>query len=237
MTKPKRRLETRGNYDNESISGFWDKVDNYADYAEKALALGNLASIGATVAAPNPFTAGAVIATGVGSGIVDGYQGIRSAVKGDWGNVAKNGVELLLSFGGAKAFQQAGKLAKLDEALKASGAPREYVRRTIGRRPGNRHIYTTTKEADAATKASSIGYATSLGGNASSMGDLPIRVKHKYGGIHIAPSKRGTFTAAATKHGMGVQEFASKVLRNKEDYSPSLVKKANFARNASKWNH
>ena len=55
------------------------------------------------------------------------------------------------------------------------------------------------------------------------------------GSIHIDPSKKGTFTAAATKHGMGVQEFASKVLRNKEDYSPSLVKKANFARNASKW--
>lgn len=57
------------------------------------------------------------------------------------------------------------------------------------------------------------------------------------GSIHIAPSKRGTFTAAATKHGIGVQEFASRVLKNKEDYSPSLVKKANFARNASKWNH
>lgn len=57
------------------------------------------------------------------------------------------------------------------------------------------------------------------------------------GSIHIAPSKKGTFTAAATKHGMGVQEFASRVLRNKEDYSPSLVKKANFAKNASKWNH
>lgn len=63
-------------------------------------------------------------------------------------------------------------------------------------------------------------------------------IRFKDGGsIHIAPSKRGTFTAAATKHGMGVQEFASKVLRNKENYSPSLVKKANFARNASKWNH
>ena len=56
------------------------------------------------------------------------------------------------------------------------------------------------------------------------------------GGIHIKPSKRGTFTAAATKHGMGVQEFASKVLRNKDSYSPAMVKKANFARNASKWN-
>lgn len=57
------------------------------------------------------------------------------------------------------------------------------------------------------------------------------------GSIHIAPSKRGTFTAAATKHGMGVQEFASRVLRNKDSYSPAMVKKANFARNASKWNH
>lgn len=67
---------------------------------------------------------------------------------------------------------------------------------------------------------------------------LEYRGKYENGGsIHIKPSKRGTFTAAATKHGMGVQEFAARVLRNKEDYSPSLVKKANFARNASKWNH
>ena len=55
------------------------------------------------------------------------------------------------------------------------------------------------------------------------------------GGIHIKPSKRGTFTATATKHGMGVQEFASRVLANKEDYSPTMVKKANFARNSAKW--
>lgn len=62
------------------------------------------------------------------------------------------------------------------------------------------------------------------------------RIKKSYGGsIHIDPSKRGTFTAAATKHGMGVQEFASKVLRNKDSYSPTMVKKANFARNVSKW--
>ena len=57
------------------------------------------------------------------------------------------------------------------------------------------------------------------------------------GYIHIAPSKRGTFTAAASKHGMGVQEFANRVLANKENYSPAMVKKANFARNASKWKH
>ena len=54
------------------------------------------------------------------------------------------------------------------------------------------------------------------------------------GGIHIAPSKRGTFTAAAKKHGKGVQEFARQVLANKDDYSTAMVKKANFARNTAK---
>lgn len=57
------------------------------------------------------------------------------------------------------------------------------------------------------------------------------------GKIHIKPSKRGTFTAAAKKHGKSVQAFASQVLANKENYSPAMVKKANFARNASKWKH
>ena len=55
------------------------------------------------------------------------------------------------------------------------------------------------------------------------------------GGIHIAPSKKGTFTAAATKHGKSVQAFASQVLANPDRYSPAMVKKANFARNAAKW--
>lgn len=57
------------------------------------------------------------------------------------------------------------------------------------------------------------------------------------GGIHIKKSKRGTFTAAAKKHGKSVQAFASQVLANKDNYSPAMVKKANFARNASKWKH
>ena len=59
----------------------------------------------------------------------------------------------------------------------------------------------------------------------------------KGGIIHIKPSKRGTFTAAASKHGKSVQAFASQVLAHKENYSPAMVKKANFARNASKWKH
>ena len=57
----------------------------------------------------------------------------------------------------------------------------------------------------------------------------------KGGKIHIKPSKKGTFTAAAKKHGKSVQSFASQVLANKENYSPAMVKKANFARNAAKW--
>lgn len=65
---------------------------------------------------------------------------------------------------------------------------------------------------------------------------IGVRPDFKNGGsIHIDPSNKGTFTAAASKHNMGVQEFASRVLRNKENYSPAMVKKANFARNASKW--
>ena len=55
------------------------------------------------------------------------------------------------------------------------------------------------------------------------------------GKIHIDPSKKGTFTAAASKHGKSVQAFASQVLAHKENYSPAMVRKANFARNSAKW--
>ncbi len=58
----------------------------------------------------------------------------------------------------------------------------------------------------------------------------------KYGGININPANRGKFTASANRADMGVQEFAAHVLANREDYSSTQVKRANFARNASKWN-
>jgi hypothetical protein len=54
------------------------------------------------------------------------------------------------------------------------------------------------------------------------------------GGIHIDPAKKGTFKAQATRMDMGVQEAAAHILANKEDYSPAMVKKANFARNFAK---
>lgn len=51
--------------------------------------------------------------------------------------------------------------------------------------------------------------------------------------IYIKPSKRGTFTAAAKSRGKTVQGFASQVMANTDNYSPAMVKKANFARNAA----
>lgn len=57
-----------------------------------------------------------------------------------------------------------------------------------------------------------------------------------YGGpIHIDKNKIGSFTREADKRGLGIQEFANKVLAHKNNYSTSMVKKANFAINASKW--
>lgn len=56
-----------------------------------------------------------------------------------------------------------------------------------------------------------------------------------YTPIHIKESRKGTFTAAATKHKMGVQEFASHVLANPEDFSDKMQKKARFAKNAKKF--
>lgn len=53
--------------------------------------------------------------------------------------------------------------------------------------------------------------------------------------IHIKESKKGTFTAAAKKAGMGVQAYAKKVLASKSA-SPAMKKKALFAQNAKKWN-
>lgn len=58
----------------------------------------------------------------------------------------------------------------------------------------------------------------------------------KEGGIMIKKENRGKFTESANRANMGVQEYARHILANKEDYSPTLIKRANFARNAAKWN-
>lgn len=53
-------------------------------------------------------------------------------------------------------------------------------------------------------------------------------------GIHIKPENKGKFTAYANSHGQSVQQAASSVLAN-PNASPTLKKRANFARNAAKW--
>lgn len=53
-------------------------------------------------------------------------------------------------------------------------------------------------------------------------------------GIHIKKENEGKFTASAKRAGMGVQEYATKVL-NDPNTTPLQRKRANFARNAKKW--
>lgn len=49
------------------------------------------------------------------------------------------------------------------------------------------------------------------------------------GGIHIKKANRGKFTESANRAGMGVQEYARHILANKDNYSSTLIKRANFA--------
>ena len=67
--------------------------------------------------------------------------------------------------------------------------------------------------------------------------DLIIHDYNSGKDVRIKPSKRGTFTKAAKQHGMSVQGFANKVLKNPSKYSATMRKKANFAHNAASWKH
>lgn len=67
--------------------------------------------------------------------------------------------------------------------------------------------------------------------------DLLIHNYNSGKDIRIKKSKRGTFTKAAKQHGMSVQGFANRILRNPSKYSVAMRKKANFAHNAASWKH
>ena len=71
------------------------------------------------------------------------------------------------------------------------------------------------------------GQRMQFGGNAAHLAK---------GGIHIKEENRGKFTDAAKRAGMSVQEYASHVL-NDPHASETLRKRAQFAKNASKWHH
>ena len=55
-------------------------------------------------------------------------------------------------------------------------------------------------------------------------------------GIEIKPENKGKFTSWAEARGMSVQAAASKVMSNTDEYPLSVVKMANFAKNAAGWN-
>lgn len=67
--------------------------------------------------------------------------------------------------------------------------------------------------------------------------DLIIHDYNSGKDVRIKSSKRRTFTKAAKQHGMSVQGFANRVLRNPGKYSTAMRKKANFAHNTAGWKH
>lgn len=212
MVKPKRSLENAGASDN---SNWYEQFKvNHPVITEAASYLPVVGSAMDVYEAVNNPTGGNIFnaAVSVGSDIL-GYRILRNMGKA------------LKTIKGRRIYQEA-----IDR----------YNLRT-GRLKPNKGGTTPASNLAAKEQALMFGYPfaqiTNAGVNAGiNYGQQErSRMKRKDGGIHIAPSKRGTFTAAATKHGMSVQGFASKVLANKENYSPVMVKKANFAKNASKW--
>ena len=138
----------------------WNKVDEYADTAEKTLGAANLGLSAATLAVPNPYTAAGAYTTGLAGIGTDIYQGIRSGIKGDWPGVGKNAVDIGLSLIGMRALKAAKKWNDLDKAKQAAGIQREYVTHTIGRRPKTRHKIKVPKERDAAEHNYMFGYGS-----------------------------------------------------------------------------
>ena len=158
-----------------------EDVDEFMDYAEKGVALTSLGTTGATLVAPNPVTGAVAIGSNVLGAGIDLYQGIRAAINGDFGNAAKNAGELILSLISAKALNNASKFSKMDKALDSAGATRQFVKKTVGRGRGKRKIVIPV-ERNKAYNNYSLGFATSVGGNASSFGS------YETNGRYIAPS-------------------------------------------------
>lgn len=101
-----------------------EDIDRWVDDAETPVALTSLASTGATIAAPNPFTAGIATGSNITGGLIDLYQGVRAGMQGDWANVSKNAAELVLSLIGAKAISGLNKTAKVYKGFVLGKDPR-----------------------------------------------------------------------------------------------------------------
>ena len=190
----------------------WNKVDEYADTAEKTLGAANLGLSAATLAVPNPYTTAGAYTTGLAGIGTDIYQGIRSGIKGDWPGVGKNAVDIGLSLIGMRALKAAKKWNDLDKAKQAAGIQREYVTHTIGRRPKTRHKIKVPKERDAAEHNYMFGY-----------GSIPMSTFLNF----VDPTKRNNKNNTNDKKAMGGLS-RSKDYGSKSKPYPS-VKSGDFA--------
>lgn len=63
----------------------------------------------------------------------------------------------------------------------------------------------------------------------------PFGNRFNDGGINIKEENKGKFTALANTHGMTPLQMADHIFANKDNYSSTQIKRANFVRNAAKW--
>lgn len=172
--------------------GLFTKIDDYANTAEKVLAIPNMSSSAATLVAPNPYTAVASYITGLGGAAIDMYQLGRALYKKDYPDVVKNAVDIGTSIIGIRALRNAKKFRELDKALRTNGADREMVRKTIGRTAKHKRTFYMTKEASKAINYEAAGYSTIPVGAALNLADIDgINNKKKLGGKNMIVSISG----------------------------------------------
>lgn len=172
--------------------GLFTKIDDYANTAEKVLAIPNMASSAATLVAPNPYTAVASYITGLGGAVIDMYQLGRALYKKDYPDIVKNAVDIGTSIIGIRALRNAKKFRELDKALRTNGADREMVRKTIGRTAKHKRTFYMTKEASKAINYEAVGYSTIPFSAALNLADTDgINNKKKLGGKNMIVSING----------------------------------------------
>lgn len=202
--------------------------------------------------------------SGVGS-VLQGLGSIASAIPGPWGAAASAGLNILggvtNKLFGAKFNDEnianiqsgidAARGYQLDSNMSLDQLANEVSSSNQAMNFSNKYVGTdglfsnkVAKKANALRQAQNTAFAWQSNvqdnaiRNATMNSNQQLQSTFAYGGgINIKPSKRGTFTRAAKKHNMGVQEFANHVLNNKENYNSAMVKKANFAKNAAGWKH
>lgn len=152
--KDRNDLNDDGTKKKKAKSGInFNKIDKVADDIEKIASAAFLVSGAATLAAPNPVTAGIAVASDIIGAGVDGYQIGRSLYKKDYTSAAINGLELVSGAIGAKQLAKFRKLIDYDKLMNKPGVLKQLFKKTVGRRPGTRQTFTVTKEEEDAAKA------------------------------------------------------------------------------------